>query len=87
MTAQILNVVIVLIAIYVALGVACSFLQEQHAALRELRPKALAKGLEQLVARDPVMLEKILRAANESSDFTTKSRRAHDAGEPRSASA
>ena len=59
MTAQILNVVIVLIAMYIALSITCSFLQEQLAALLELRPKTLAEGIAQLVSRDADMLQKL----------------------------
>jgi hypothetical protein len=59
-TAQILNVVIVLIAIYIALSITCSFLQEQLAALIKLRPKTLAEGIAQLVSRDADMLQKLV---------------------------
>jgi hypothetical protein len=59
MTSQILNVVIVLIATYIALSVACSFLQEQLAAWLRLRPKALAEGIAQLVSRDPETIQHI----------------------------
>jgi hypothetical protein len=59
-TSQILNVVIVLIGIYIALSVTCSFLQEQLAAVLKLRPKTLAEGIAQLMSRDAAMLEKLV---------------------------
>ncbi len=43
--------------IYIALSITCSFLQEQLAAMLQLRPKALAKGLAELVSRDPSVVE------------------------------
>lgn len=57
MTAQILNVALVLMGIYIALSITCSFLQEQLAAVLQLRPKALARGLAELVSRDPGVVE------------------------------
>jgi hypothetical protein len=58
-TSQILNVVVVLIGIYVALSITCSFLQEQLAALLKLRPKTLAEGVAQLLSRDADMIAKL----------------------------
>lgn len=52
MTSQIINVAIVLIGIYIALSVVCSWLQEQVAALLKLRSSTLRKGILELVSRD-----------------------------------
>lgn len=49
---QTLNVFIALAGIYVALAVACSWLQEQFAAIAKLRATTLEKGIRELVARD-----------------------------------
>jgi hypothetical protein len=57
MTSQIFNVVVVLVSLYVALSIACSFLQEHIAALLNMRGDVLAKGLGQLVAGDEAMLK------------------------------
>ncbi|MBD5633289.1 MAG: hypothetical protein IAI49_02320 [Candidatus Eremiobacteraeota bacterium] len=52
MTSQIINIAIVLMAIYIALAVVCSWLQEQVAAVLKLRATTLAKGIAELVSRD-----------------------------------
>ncbi len=52
MTSQIINVGIVLIGIYIALAVLCSWAQEQIAAFLRLRAKTLIAGVARLVSED-----------------------------------
>lgn len=52
MTSQVINVAIVLIGVYIALGLACSFIQEQVSAFWKMRPKALEQGIKELVSGD-----------------------------------
>jgi hypothetical protein len=59
MTSQIVNVAIVLIGIYIALAVACSWLQEQIAAVFKLRSSTLLKGIAELVSRDADVLAQV----------------------------
>ena len=59
MTSAIVDVAIVLAAIYVALAVACSWLQEQIAAFAKLRANTLEKGVRELVSRDALIFEQI----------------------------
>jgi hypothetical protein len=59
MNSQIINVAIVLIGIYIALAVACSWLQEQIAALFKLRAGTLRKGIKELISRDVDVFKQI----------------------------
>jgi hypothetical protein len=59
MTSQIVNVAIVLIAIFIALGLACSWLQEQVAAIAKLRANTLVEGIKELISQDAGVLNQL----------------------------
>jgi hypothetical protein len=54
MSMQFVNIAIVLVAMYVALSLACSWIQEQIAALTRLRSTTLESGIRALVADEAV---------------------------------
>jgi hypothetical protein len=58
-TAQVVNVLIALIAIYISLALAASFIQEQIAAFLKLRSQTLWTGITQLLSNDADAIEKL----------------------------
>jgi hypothetical protein len=57
---QFVNIAIVLAAIYIALAVACSWLQEQFAAFTQLRSKTLQKGIVSLVSEETTVVNALM---------------------------
>jgi len=57
---QFVNIAIVLVAIYIALALACSWLQEQFAAFAQLRSKTLKKGISSLVSEETTVVNALV---------------------------
>jgi hypothetical protein len=58
---QFVNIAIVLAAIYIALALACSWLQEQFAAFTQLRAKTLQKGIVSLVSNETSVVKALIK--------------------------